>query len=125
MNQKVVKAIAKQLTDNAFCATGPGGGVDPTCGKEEGSGGKPLTGLAKTSADAGRRLGDGSRVKFRDGEYKGYSAKVTGIIPNRYRKSDITYRLQVDGFPKPGGWDGGITATADTLMRFADELSEQ
>lgn len=36
MNKKLVNEIAKQLKQNAFCPTGPGGGVDPSCGKEGG-----------------------------------------------------------------------------------------
>jgi hypothetical protein len=32
-DERLVKAIAAQL-QNAFCATGQGGGVDPSCGKD-------------------------------------------------------------------------------------------
>ena len=33
---RLVRKIAEQLTANAFCATGEGGGVNPSCGKSDG-----------------------------------------------------------------------------------------
>ena len=91
-----------------------------------GSSKKPFTNLNKTRGDrSGRTLSSGVKVEFTDGEYKGETAEVTGSIANRYQKGEITYRLQVDGYPKPGGWDGQITATAKTLEANAIEVLEE
>jgi len=83
---------------------------------------KPITGLAKTIGDAGRTLQHGTLLSFTDGEYAGKTGKVEGVIASRYKKGETTYRIQIDGFPKPGGWNGKITATADQLMKTASEM---
>ena len=59
-------------------------------------------------------LHSGTRVKFNDGdEYGGMRGVILSSIPRRYRAEPLTYRIQIDGFPKPGGWNGKVTATAD------------
>ena len=88
-------------------------------GSSGGSGGAAFSGKPM---DANRMYVAGTKVGFNEGEYKGMSGKITGEIPRRYRKSDRTYRIQIDGFPKPGGWNGGITATAKTLAKQAVQL---
>lgn len=40
-------------TENAFCSTGEGGGVDPSCGGEKGKGNSPSKHLAKIAASRG------------------------------------------------------------------------
>jgi hypothetical protein len=97
-------------------ANGPGGkGFQPgnTCAK-----GGALS-LRKTHADAGKSLANGDKVTFTGGEYKGMTGTVQGTIQARYSKEDVTYRIQIDGFPKPGGWDGGVTMTASQLEKMA------
>ncbi len=67
----------------------------------------------------GENLQSGQRVEFHSGEHAGHKATITGQIQKRYSKEDTTYRLQVDGFPKVGGWNGQITGTAKHLKEHA------
>lgn len=76
--------------------------------------------LAKTGKDSGKILLSGTKIKFHSGEFAGMGATIQSTIPMRYRNEQITYRLLIDGFPKPGGWDGNTTMTAENLMRFAN-----
>lgn len=87
--------------------------------------GEKLTGLAHTYKDAGRRLATGERVEFIEGEHKGMTASVINAIRPEFRAEEVTYRLQVDGFPKPGGWDGKITATAKMLEAMAVKAGDE
>ena len=59
MNKKLVAKIAEQLQQNSFCPTGPGGGVDPSCGKDEN----------------GKKDGLGNHVR-EDGGYSGQGLKA-------------------------------------------------
>jgi hypothetical protein len=60
-------------------------------------------------------LGYGRRVRFISGEYKGRTGVIQSAIQKRYDKSPTVYRIQIDGFPKPGGWSGKVTAEAHQL----------
>lgn len=53
----------------------------------------------------------GKRVRFTSGEYEGERGVVLGSIPRRYRNEAVVYRIQIDGYPKPGGWDGKVLST--------------
>lgn len=44
---------------------------------------------------------------------------IDSVIPMRYRAEEPTYRIQIDGFPKPGGWTGRIMVTESSIKRFA------
>lgn len=50
--QEADKSTVTEITENTFCPTGPGGGIDPSCGKSGGNNGgdkrpKPLPPLSK------------------------------------------------------------------------------
>lgn len=53
----------------------------------------------------------GKRIKINSGEYAGKTGRCESVIPMRYRKEETTYRVQVDGFPILGGWNGKILLT--------------
>jgi hypothetical protein len=56
----------------------------------------------------------GTRVKFNEvDEYGGKRGTILSVIPRRYRASPHTYRIQIDGFPIMGGWNGVALATGD------------
>jgi hypothetical protein len=55
------------------------------------------------------------RIRFIKGEYTGMTGVIQSIIQKRYSKEPTTYRIQIDGFPKPGGWNGRVTATEDQI----------
>lgn len=64
-------------------------------------------------------------VRITGGEYAGMTGKIYGQLPkhgavgtSRGKFSDI-YRVQIDGFGKPGGWDGKVTINADFLQAKA------
>jgi len=49
-----------------------------------------------------------SRVRVIGGEYKGMTGTASSIIQKRYTKEPTMIRVQIDGFPKPGGWSGKV-----------------
>jgi hypothetical protein len=59
--------------------------------------------------------GRSQRVRFISGEYKGKTGVVQSVIQKRYTKEPTVYRIQIDGFPKPGGWSGKVTAEPHQL----------
>lgn len=59
-------------------------------------------------------ISSGTRVRFNDGiEYADKYGIILSVIPRRYRAEDLVYRIQIEGYPKPGGWNGKVTAMAD------------
>lgn len=86
-----------KLRFNAFCPTGPGGGVDSSCGKE-GSGGDGQTAkLDKAGAidavgkhagrDLARAVSKVGKLKNEDGEHIGW--KVSFVSPVRMQKYGV------------------------------------
>lgn len=61
------------------------------------------------------------RVRFIKGEYKGMTGVIQSIVQKRYSKEPTTYRIQIDGYPKPGGWNGKVTATEDQIEALGKE----
>lgn len=54
-------------------------------------------------------------VKFVAGEYAGMTGKVIGQTQKRYSKEADSFTVQVDGFPKPGGWDGKVHVGGEVI----------
>lgn len=112
-------ATPDKLSGNAFCPTGEGGGIDPSClagGKSGASGSIGIEGLAKTGQEGGKTLQSGTKVKFHEGEHKGHTVTIESVIPMRYRKEQVTYRGQIDGIK---GGAGQVIVTADILSKYA------
>lgn len=65
---------------------------------------------------------NGTRVHFNDGEFAGMDGTIESTIPMRYRAEEPTYRIRIDGYPKPGGWDGLAIVTESALNRFAKRI---
>lgn len=51
-------------------------------------------------------IGSGQKVKIVKGEYAGKTGVVQSKIQKRYSKEQDMCRVLIDGFPKPGGWNG-------------------
>lgn len=51
-------------------------------------------------------IGSGQKVKIVKGEYAGKTGVVQSKIQKRYNKEQDMCRVLIDGFPKPGGWNG-------------------
>ena|ERR1017187_8155273 len=49
------------------------------------------------------------------GEYKGMTGMVHGQVQKRYSAEKDMFHVQVDGFPKAGGWNGKITIPAEQM----------
>lgn len=58
-------------------------------------------------------VGNQARVKILKGEHAGKLATVQSQIQKRYTRERDTYRVLIDGFPIPGGWNGIEIMTAD------------
>ena len=58
----------------------------------------------------------GKKVQFHEGEHKGYTVTIESEIPLRYKKSDRTFRGQIDGIK---GGAGEVIVTQPNLKRFA------
>lgn len=71
MKGKAFCRMVRQFALNAFCATGTGGGVDPSCGKEGGGkgGGKGGGERQRTAERRSDRPGE-YQVKTGDGSYR-------------------------------------------------------
>lgn len=62
-------------------------------------------------------ISTGTRVRFNEGtQYTDEYGIILSVIPRRYRAEDLVYRVQIEGYPKPGGWDGKVTATDDRFV---------
>ena len=61
----------------------------------------------------------GNHVEIVSGEHEGQTGVVTGIITMYHKKEVRTYRILLDGFPIPGGWNGKITAIDENLKRIS------
>lgn len=59
----------------------------------------------------------GDRVKFTSGEYVGMTGVIVSTIPMRYKNEIVTHRVQIDGYPKPGGWNGLVLATENQIEK--------
>ena len=59
----------------------------------------------------------GNKVRFTDGEFKGKTGKILSSIPKLYTKEETVYRVLMDGFPIPGGWNGKVTITGGFLEK--------
>jgi hypothetical protein len=80
---------------------------------------------AAASAPKAAEGKSGEHISFHDGEYKGYTGKIESQIPYQSKGSDKngpTMRIQIDGFPKPGGWNGQITMPQTTIQKFAHKV---
>ena len=64
------------------------------------------------------------RVKITGGEFSGQYGTVQGQLPHSYaigtprsRFMEDSYRILIDGFPKPGGWNGIAIVAASMLEK--------
>lgn len=55
--KKMAEKMAAQLEGRAFCATGPGGGIDNSCSSKDGGGGQKSEGSGGSQGGPGRRPG--------------------------------------------------------------------
>ena len=63
----------------------------------------------------------GKTVVFHEGENKGYTVDLHGVIPRRYEKEEITWRGQIRGIK---GGAGEVIVTHPTLVKQAKLLVE-
>ena len=65
-------------------------------------------------------LSPDTHIGINEGEFSGKTGEITSSI-KRFRVGDNTptYRIQIDGYPKPGGWNGEITMDINTLIKSA------
>lgn len=130
MTNNFVKAIKAEKVD-AFIKGGKGSGHFGHAGRDAENlrgGSAPSSGDKLSSEnlkDTGKPITkttvlEGKHIYIHNGEYKGKSAVVKSQI-KRFRAGDNkpTYRIQVDGFPKPGGWNGEGFMTIDQLISSA------
>lgn len=65
--------------------------------------------------------GTPKRVQFIAGEYAGMTGTLESEVQKRYTKEASQYRVQIDGFPKVGGWHGKVTVGAEVLADASAE----
>lgn len=60
-------------------------------------------------------IGGSQKVKIIAGEHAGELGTVESEIHRRYSRSPRTYRVRINGYPKPGGWNGLVCMGGDML----------
>lgn len=60
----------------------------------------------------------GDRVEFIAGEHVGIGGTILRTIQKRYSREPTVHEVQVDGFPKPGGWSGKVAVEEKMLRKI-------
>ena len=91
---------------------GPGSGCHgDNCGRPDGIGEQPYHWHGRPNEP----------VAFTSGEYKGQTGTVQSAVTKRYSKEANMVRVLLDGYPKPGGWNGQVTVDERTLAKSGEK----
>jgi hypothetical protein len=55
-------------------------------------------------------------VQIIKGEYAGQRGRSLSVIQKRYNAEPTMHRVQLDGYPRPGGWNGLVIVQEENLQ---------
>jgi hypothetical protein len=119
---RILRAVQAVIERRGFCPTGPGGGIDNSCGTGEGGGGSSSPGGDSGSPGGGSaepaKSGDGPLVKAARDEHKKALAKLRKNIESAEAKAQEKFQEKWDAHAP-------LKARLDDHLSLVDKMSAE